>query len=215
LQAEIRRQQEHDLLTIRMHGAVRPKHRTRQPWQPTDRENAILNIPKKLSLEECCCALDTAGVPFPEKRQQHQGRPTSHGVLGRAEAILATIEVFFGINPLTQRDAKTNRLDALLSLNTPRPDTPTTLPVPAAAPAAVMKMSVPDLSTTVASRPDETVNQGTLPVILQSALRQDLEMSPEQRTAILERVRSIKTREQARQYLAEVQKKIRERRAAT
>jgi kynureninase len=82
--------------------------------------------------------------------------------------------------------------------------------------ATVMKMSVPDLSMTVAARPDETVDQGTLPVILQSALRQDLEMSPpEQRTVTLQRVRSIKTREQARQYLAEVQKKLRERRAAT
>jgi phospholipase C len=129
-------------------------------------------------------------------------------------SILATIEAFFAVNPLTERDAKANRLDALLSLSAPRPDTPTTLPVPAAAPAAVMKMGVPDLSTTVAARPDETVNQGTLPVILQSALRQDLEMSPEQRTVILERVRSIKTREQARQYLAEVQTKIRQRRAA-
>ena len=131
-------------------------------------------------------------------------------------SILATIEAFFAVNPLTQRDAKANRLDALLSLSTPRPDTPTTLPLPATAPAAaVMKMSVPDLSATVAARPDETVNHGTLPVILQSALRQDLEMSPEQRTLILERVRSIKTREQARQYLAEVQKKVRQLRAST
>jgi phospholipase C len=130
-------------------------------------------------------------------------------------SILATIEAFFGINPLTQRDAKANRFNAVLSLNAPRPDTPTTLLLPAAAPAAVMKMIVPDLSATVAARPDETVNQGTLPVILQSALRQDLEMSPEQRTVILQRVRSIKTREQARQYLAEVQKKLRECRTTT
>jgi phospholipase C len=131
-------------------------------------------------------------------------------------SILATIEAFFGVNPLTQRDAKANRLDALLSLNAPRPDTPATLPLPATVQAgpAVMKMSIPDLSAMVAARPDATVNQGTLPVILHSALRQDLEMSPEQRTVILERVRSIKTREQARQYLAEVQKKVRGRRAA-
>jgi hypothetical protein len=40
-------------------------------------------------------------------------------------------------------------------------------------------------------------------------------MSPEQRTIILNRVRSIKTREQARQYLAEVQKKVRQSRTAT
>jgi hypothetical protein len=79
-----------------------------------------------------------------------------------------------------------------------------------------MKMSVPDLSTTVATRPDDTVDQGTLPVILQSALRQDLEMSSEQqRRDTLNRVRSIKTREQARQYLADVQKKVRQRRAQT
>ncbi|MGA2459416.1 MAG: hypothetical protein ABSF85_17750, partial [Terriglobales bacterium] len=75
-------------------------------------------------------------------------------------SILATVEAFFGINPLTQRDATANRLNALLSLNAPRPDTPTTLPAPAtvqAGPAVVMKMSVPDLSATVAARPDETV----------------------------------------------------------
>lgn len=129
-------------------------------------------------------------------------------------SIPATIEAFFGVNPLTQRDANANRLDTLLSLAAPRPDTPKTLASPAAAPALVMKMSVPDLSMTLAARPGETVDQGTLPVILQSALRQDLEMSPEQRTVILNRVRLIKTREQARQYLAEVQKKIRQRRAA-
>jgi len=132
-------------------------------------------------------------------------------------SIPATIESFFEVDALTERDAKANRLDALLSLNAPRTDTPTTLPSPAtsqAQPAVMMKMMVPDLSATVAARPNETVDQGTLPVILHSALRQDLEISPEQRTVILERVRSIKTREQARQYLAEVQKKIRQRRAA-
>jgi len=62
-------------------------------------------------------------------------------------SIPATIEALWGINPLTQRDANANRLDALLSLSAPRSDTPTTLPSPAAAPAAaIMKMSVPDLS---------------------------------------------------------------------
>jgi phospholipase C len=131
-------------------------------------------------------------------------------------SIPATIESFFGVDALTERDAKANRLDALLSLNAPRTDTPATLPSPATSQAQppVMKMMVPDLSVMVAARPNETVDQGTLPVILHSALRQDLEMSPEQRTDVLERVRSIKTREQARQYLAQVQKKIRQRRAA-
>jgi hypothetical protein len=75
-------------------------------------------------------------------------------------------------------------------------------------------MAVRDLSTVVANRPEETVNQGTLPVIINSALRQDLEMSPDQQAQILKRVESIKTREQAREYLAEVQTKVRARRAA-
>jgi phospholipase C len=127
-------------------------------------------------------------------------------------SIPATAEALFGINPLTQRDAKANRLDALLSLSPPRPNTPTTLPSPAATLGrAVMKMSAPDLSTIAAARPDETVNQGTLPGILHSALHQDLEMSPGQRAVILDRFRSIRTREQARQYLAAVQKKLRAR----
>jgi phospholipase C len=132
-------------------------------------------------------------------------------------SIPATIEAFFGVKPLTQRDAKAGRLDLLLSLNTPRTDTPATLPSPTTVGAqpAVMNMMVPDLNTMVAARPEETVDQGTLPVILHSALRQDLEMSPEQRTAILQRVVSIRTREQARQYLAEVQTKLRERRVAS
>ena len=71
-----------------------------------------------------------------------------------------------------------------------------------------------DLNTVVASRPNDTVDQGTLPAILNSALRQDLEMSPGQQARILKRVESIKTREQAREYLAEVQTKLRAHRAS-
>jgi phospholipase C len=127
----------------------------------------------------------------------------------------AMLRAVFGAGPLTARDGHANSPDRLLSLQTARQDAPVTLPSPASAPAqSVMTMAVRDLSTVEASRPDETVNQGTLPVILNSALRQDLEMSPEQGTQILQRVQSINTREQARQYLAEVQTKLRSRRTA-
>jgi len=130
-------------------------------------------------------------------------------------SIPATLEALFGVNALTQRDAKANHLDVLLSLDTPRSDCPTTLPSPPTAPAGrqVMKMAVPALGESVAARPDATVNEGTLPVVIQSAMRQDLEMSPGQRNEILQRVRSIRTREQARQYLAQVQTKVRSYRA--
>jgi phospholipase C len=93
-------------------------------------------------------------------------------------SIPAVIKAVFGAGPLTVRDAHANSPGKLLSLETARQDAPTTLPS-AAVPTAhlVMSMAIPDLNTVVASRPDETVNQGTLPVILNSALRQDLEMS--------------------------------------
>jgi phospholipase C len=131
-------------------------------------------------------------------------------------SIPATIESLFGISPLTQRDKNANHIDTLLTLSSPRTDTPTTLPSPLAAPAgpAVMKMAVTDLGATAAARPNDSVNEGTLPGIIHSALRQDLEMSPGQKAEILARVRSIKTRAQARQYLTEVQKEVRAHRVA-
>jgi phospholipase C len=130
-------------------------------------------------------------------------------------SIPAMIKAVFGAGPLTARDSQANSPDRLLSLQTARQDTPTTLPSAAVAAAQpVMSMAVRDLNTVVASRPDETVDQGTLPVIINSALRQDLEMSPDQRAQILKRVESIKTREQARKYLAEVQTKVRIRRTS-
>jgi len=125
-------------------------------------------------------------------------------------SIPTLIKAVFGAGPLAARDSHANSPDQLFSLQTARQDAPTTLPS-AALPTArlAMTMAVPDLNTVLATRPDETVNQGTLPVILNSALRQDLEMSPDQRAQILKRVESIKTREQARQYLADVQTKLR------
>ena len=84
-----------------------------------------------------------------------------------------------------------------------------TLPSSAGGPkGGVMRVAVPDLDASSTSRPNESVDQGNLPVILNAALRQDLEMSPGERTQILKHVQSIKTREQARKYLAEVQSKL-------
>jgi phospholipase C len=125
-------------------------------------------------------------------------------------SIPASIKAAFGTGPLTARDRQVNSPYQLLSLQTARQDTPITLPAPTMAAAQpAMTMAVRDLSTAVASRPNETVDHGSLPVIVNSVLHQDLEMSPAARRGqILKRVESIKTREQARQYLAEVQTKL-------
>jgi phospholipase C len=134
-------------------------------------------------------------------------RPYEHS------SIPATLESLFGLDALTRRDAAANRLDALLSLSTARQDAPVTLPAPADSskparrPAAAME-------AVTAARPAETVDEGSLPVVLHSALRQDLETSPPaRRQAILTRVGEIKTRAEAFEYLNEVRQRVHANRA--
>jgi phospholipase C len=127
-------------------------------------------------------------------------------------SIPATVESLFGLAPLTARDAAANHLDALVTLAAPRTDTPPTLPATAAPFLAPMTAETPP---PVVAAPDaaasaETVNQGNLPVVVHSALRQDLQLSPpEARAAILARVAAMQTKADAQQYLKEVQQKIR------
>jgi phospholipase C len=128
-------------------------------------------------------------------------------------SIPATIEEIFGLSTMTNRDGAANRLTALATLAAPRPDAPATLPSPADSGAglahALAMFQTPAAEALSVSRPADTVNQGSLPAILQSALHQDLAVSPpEQRAAILKRAGSIKTREQARAYMQEVRRKI-------
>jgi|SRR5579871_1444707 len=119
----------------------------------------------------------------------------------------ATLERWLELSPMTKRDAAAANLLSLMSLATPRTDTPPTLPDPftAAPPAAATPHASPAPAV-----PDEVAPiQGNLPAILHSALRQDLEASPpEQRYSILERVASLKTRADAVQYLEEVKAKV-------
>ena len=127
-------------------------------------------------------------------------------------SVPATVESLFGLAPLTRRDASANRLDALITLAAPRTDTPATLPATAAPAFAPMSAAAP---APVVAAPDtaasvETVNQGNLPVVVQSAMRQDIQLSPpEARAAILARVQAMQTKADAQEYLKEVQQKIR------
>jgi phospholipase C len=128
-------------------------------------------------------------------------------------SIPATLEHLFTLSSMTERDAMANSLTALVTLSTARQDAPITLPSPAdsgvGVPHALVTLQAPASAALSVSRPTDTVNQGSLPAILQSALHQDLSVSPPvQRAEILERVRAIHTREQARAYLEEVRQKI-------
>ena len=126
-------------------------------------------------------------------------------------SVPATLEALFGLQPLTARDRSANNILPLLSLATPRTDAPTTLPSPQipAAPLMAVGMAHPvSYAAQPPARPHDSINDGNLPVIVQSAMRQDIELSaPGDRSLIVARVASLKTREDAAKYLAEVEAK--------
>ena len=121
-------------------------------------------------------------------------------------SIPATVEQLFGLYPLTNRDRAANNLLPLLSLAAPR-DTPTSLPAPApalAAPAVAMTAMAAALSTETA-RPHDSINDGNLPVVIQAAMHQDMELSPPSEKAnIIAKVAGLKTRADATNYLNQV-----------
>ena len=131
-------------------------------------------------------------------------------------SIPATVETLFGLNPLTKRDAAANNLTWLLTLTAPREDAPALLPPANSTEAAPMAAAMADAAGTVSvSRPDDSADDGSLPGIVQAALRQDLAVSPPgERPAIIARVRAIKTRSEAVEYLNEVRGKVAPVRAA-
>jgi phospholipase C len=133
-------------------------------------------------------------------------------------SVPATVEALFGLAPMTNRDAAANDLLSLLSLGAARDDTPATLPFPASGPSAPMLAMAAPLaesysSATAPSRPNDSINDGSLPVIVHAAMRQDLELSPAaDRDGIIAKVASLKTRAEAAKYLVGVAAK---RRAST
>lgn len=120
-------------------------------------------------------------------------RPYDHS------SIPKTIEAAFNLQPLTKRDKSANSVSALLTLSSPRQDIPETLPD-----------SLPAMQSAAAPRPgSEPVDSGALPLFLHIAMRHELALShPGKRLAVLNRARSVKTRAQAAQYLAEIDNRV-------
>jgi len=128
------------------------------------------------------------------------------------------LESLYGISPLTARDAAAADIGKLITLTTARTDAPATLPAPAnsVAPLPSLTAAAAIVTPATTTRPTETVDQGNLPAVVHSAMQQDLAASPASaRPAIVSRVRSIRTRADAANYMAEVQKKVRSVKAAT
>ncbi len=122
-------------------------------------------------------------------------------------SIPATVAKAFGLDPLTNRDRAANTLLPLVSLASAR-DTPASLPSPApplAAPALAVAHVAELAHAPGISRPHDSVNDGNLPVVIQAAMRQDLELSPpEERSDIIAKVSGLTTRADATAYLNHV-----------
>jgi phospholipase C len=127
-------------------------------------------------------------------------------------SIPKTIEKLFGIDALTDRDRAAKSVLSFLSLYAAHADTPTTLRSPANGQGdEMLSMAIAPSATythLAPSRPHDSVNDGNLPVILQAAMRQDIELSPPgERDSIIAQVATLKTRSDAAAYLAEVSTK--------
>ncbi len=130
-------------------------------------------------------------------------------------SIPATVEALFGLASLTKRDAAANRLDALITLSTPRSDCPETLPQPAVStdsPAAnVTSPTAPATQVTdkPVTRPQDDVDQGNLPAVIHAAMQQQLSVAPQLCQQLVQRVAGIQTRQDAEQFLKDVQQNVR------
>ncbi|HEV2273355.1 MAG TPA: alkaline phosphatase family protein [Acidobacteriaceae bacterium] len=132
-------------------------------------------------------------------------------------SIPATLEALFGLPAMTARDKAANTVLPLLTLDTFRTDSPSTLPDPADSGIRPEAHAVPLLESVAEgapvaepiARPADSVNDGNLPVVLYAAMRQDLELSPPQeRPNILARFAALRTRKDAAEYMASVKNKI-------
>jgi phospholipase C len=134
-------------------------------------------------------------------------------------SVPATLKACFGLNPMTQRDTNANHLMPLVSLASPRGDTPVALPPPAQSgitecdPVSFARLVAAPSSSGAAvfpvTRPLDSFNEGNLPGFLFVALRYDLALSaPGQTAAITARFNTLKTRADASQYMDEVQAKV-------
>jgi phospholipase C len=115
-------------------------------------------------------------------------------------SVLATLEELFGLDPLTDRDSNANSVTTLLTLPTPRSDTPATLVSTKTLPHRRSGRPVESTSTTISD---------AAAAVLPCFLVQDLRISsPAERAAIVERVKGIKTNADAAAYMKEVQQKL-------
>jgi phospholipase C len=130
-------------------------------------------------------------------------------------SVLATAETYFNVGSLTQRDAQAKNLMHLCSLTSPRTDCPTTLNNPAK--FMQRSVTVPSAEEMAANDLQPISETGSLPGFLHVMLKTDIELSAQtdaEKIAIIARFKLIRTRGEAKAYIAYVQGKVAAAKAA-
>lgn len=124
-------------------------------------------------------------------------------------SILKSAEQLFGLGPLTQRDAAANSCLHLLSLTTPRTDCPISLNSPAPVLEALKPRMSEEESVQLDAQP--VPEFGNLAGTLRTMMKTEIELSartPAEIAAIKSRFEAVKTRGEARAYIASVMEKV-------
>ena len=130
-------------------------------------------------------------------------------------SVLATLESLYGVHALTQRDAAASNVTHLLGQAAPRADCPTKLSHPMRRLKAARRPLPPEELAAIDQQP--LPGSGNLPGVLSILLKTEIELSSRSPAAIaglIAKVRGIKTRGEARAYIASVMDKVRVARAA-
>jgi phospholipase C len=122
-------------------------------------------------------------------------------------SVLATLEWLFGLQPLTERDARANPIFGVATSAAPRTDCPTKLRPPAALPKRLALTQEVRAARELEPVPDRSSLMGFLGVLVKADAK--LSGTPEGRAAAIAKLQSIKSRGEARAYLHEVMEKVR------
>jgi phospholipase C len=130
-------------------------------------------------------------------------------------SVISTLIDLFHLDPLTARSSASSGLKHLATLAAPRTDAPMTLPDPMRRTVARM-VKIP-FSDRVAEKPNAPLSDdphGTLALAVRSGLAQHLEVTPPpEHEAIRARVKALRTRAEALQYLKNVAALVKHARA--
>jgi phospholipase C len=119
-------------------------------------------------------------------------------------SVPATIAHLFGMEPLTERDRNANSFEHLLSLDLPRKDCPTSLPVP-----ATSIYGCGDSPAVEISKMDEPMEARLRGFVYVAFIRHYKLAVPEEKPAVIAEYQSLRTNRDALEYMRKVRPMVR------